>query len=291
MAEPNIHTAASKLGSDRHAIEAKLRQHRRKRPGIAVLRASEVNKILTGRYGRQFPDDDAGRDDLFIWLLARSHRGDGEPELRPFIRTKTPWMGESETAALLDRIYAAPTKLRADTWGRWLGLSDAVRTRLGITTIGAMDVPREQRQARRHARKVARRRELRRERGVRSRAEYENSLLAKRRPWEAFGIKRRAWERRGKPLPPADDASLTPSNLTYYRWGSHLRREGLGDRPVQVRGGQEPAKGCSLRSHTRSTEGASFKKKELAREEETADIPCPSLAWAAAAPQLPMVSP
>ena len=53
---------------------------------------------------------------------------------------------------LIADIAAHPIRWRADKLAHRVGLTDATRTRLGITTIGAIDVTREERAARRRER-------------------------------------------------------------------------------------------------------------------------------------------
>jgi hypothetical protein len=88
-------------------------------------------------------------------------------------------------------------RISADALARHLHVSDAERTALRIWTIGAFDVPR--------AKRIKRRKENRRlaaqaRRRARNATPREQSY-SRTKPWEAFGIKRRAWERRGKPTP------------------------------------------------------------------------------------------
>ncbi len=59
---------------------------------------------------------------------------------------------------------------------------------------------------------------------MKSRDQYLAGSLSRTEPWKAFGIKRRAWERRGKPTPPPHDAGLTPSILLLTCQVSDLRR-------------------------------------------------------------------
>jgi hypothetical protein len=82
-----------------------------------------------------------------------------------------------------------PRKWRADTLGQRLGLLDSVRTKLGITTVRPIDVPKEQLEQRRRERWNAKQRKQ-------TRAEYEGNSLSRAKPWEAEGIHRRTWEQR-----------------------------------------------------------------------------------------------
>jgi hypothetical protein len=67
---------------------------------------------------------------------------------------------------------------------------------LKIVTIGACDLLKAERTARRKAKARQRDEARRRTAGAETRAEYETNSLSKTRPWEAEGISRRTWERR-----------------------------------------------------------------------------------------------
>ena len=87
-----------------------------------------------------------------------------------------------------------------DIIGRRLMLSDADRTHLRITAIGAYDVDKKAREARRRAKKRARDQkraaEKRAAAGCQTRAEYLAGSLSRRQPWAALGISKRTYYRR-----------------------------------------------------------------------------------------------
>src|SRR4051812_45891384 len=114
---------------------------RRVRPSKMTLRNADVRRVLEDRYKGAFPDDDAGRDDIFLALQARAPLGEGEIDLRKYITRVAPWMTVGDSSRLLDRVFEKPLKFKADTLGRHLGLTDAKRTELKAFTIGAIDVP------------------------------------------------------------------------------------------------------------------------------------------------------
>jgi hypothetical protein len=100
-----------------------------------------------------------------------------------------PWMGDDELAVLVRRVLARPYRWRGDTLGEKIGLIDAVRTKLRITTIGAIDVPKPERERRRRERWNAKRRKLTRE-------QYLADTITKAEPWKAEGVSRATWYRR-----------------------------------------------------------------------------------------------
>jgi hypothetical protein len=103
---------------------------------------------------------------------------------------------EADALAILEQADGMPQHRTADSLARFLGVTYPQRQRLGITTIGSVDVSRR---ARRLMRKRARRlywERRRRSRGARPRTEYVESSLMRIEPWKAEGISRRTWYRR-----------------------------------------------------------------------------------------------
>jgi hypothetical protein len=82
-----------------------------------------------------------------------------------------------------------------DKLGRYLRLSDATRTRIGIHTIGAYDLSKRQRTLRRKQKARERQERLRRRRG----ALPHSQSLSRTKPWEVEGISRPTWYRRQQP--------------------------------------------------------------------------------------------
>lgn len=199
------------------------RRHRY-RPARSTLINAHVRRVLVYRYGRELPDDDAGRADLFVALQALAATGTGEPNVRLQMEAMAPWMKEPEATALMSRVYAKLLRYRADTLARALGVTDELRTELRIWTIGSTDVTAAERRARRNARKSARRRTNRRAAGAKS----QDSSLSRTKPWAALGQSRATWYRQRR-----RETGLTPSILT--------TSSGVGDKTVSPRGGRGPA--------------------------------------------------
>ena len=108
-----------------------------------------------------------------------------------------PWILRQvrQVDAILDRI--PPRRWSADALGKLLHVSDVERTMLRIYTIGSYDVPKAKRIKRRKEKRRLADQARRRDNGSKPREQS----FSRTKPWEAFGIKRRAWERRGKPMP------------------------------------------------------------------------------------------
>jgi hypothetical protein len=126
----------------------------RKRFSIAALRVAELTRLFRKRWGVTLPDDDAGRDDLWIIFQHQACLRNPRERMLNFAQIFAPWLDEREREEMFDEILRNPPQLySADNLGARLGLSDAERTELGIKTIGAIDCNKEQREARRKLKK------------------------------------------------------------------------------------------------------------------------------------------
>jgi hypothetical protein len=168
------------------------------------VRFHDLEKVFAHCWrGAELPDDDAGRDHLYIAACHIWHLGKKcgpIATLKAWAAQWAPWCGPDELQALIDRVDANPRKWTADELAHELGLyvlPFSVRQALGITTIGSIDVDKEGRQQRRAANSTSRSETRRREGGAVPRSEW---LLANNanhtEPWAALGISRRTYYRR-----------------------------------------------------------------------------------------------
>ena len=97
---------------------------------------------------------------------------DPRGRMTTWLSTWAPWMPPGEAAGLIERAIAKPTRYRADTLARRLNLHLAERTLLNVTTIGAVDKPKKQRDAERRERNRLAKEKQRRARGAKPRAIY-----------------------------------------------------------------------------------------------------------------------
>src|SRR5262249_18031434 len=118
---------------------------------------------------------------------------------------------EAEASAITEEASITRKHRTADNLARFLGVTYEQRQRLGLTTIGSVNVKRTDRREIRRIRDKVKHRDKRRAAGVRPRDEYEANSLSRTQPWRERGMSRRTWERhRNK----ARDASVsTPSLL------------------------------------------------------------------------------
>jgi hypothetical protein len=141
-------------------------------------------------------------------------------------------------------------RMRADTLARHLSVNDTERTALRIWTIGANDMSKAERAKRRKDKHRLREQSRRQARGGNPR----EASFSRTKPWEAFGIKRRAWERRGKPTPPRRKFVRTPTTQirahdTYLPSGHEFAslstaaaKTPAGAGYLRLRGGRTPRK-------------------------------------------------
>jgi hypothetical protein len=179
------------------------RHYKRKRKPFmyADKRIEEIEPVMFGRYGEVLPDDEMGR--RFVTVLA-NHMGEAK-RIRIMLANHAPWYPEDDADDLIRRVERRRTKLSADSLAKYLNVTYAERTKYGLRTIGAYDMPKEERTKLRRERYQERKRELdrvwqekrRRANGAKPQAES----ASRTKPWLAAGFKSRStWERHGKPV-------------------------------------------------------------------------------------------
>jgi hypothetical protein len=215
---------------------------RKRTPSVAVLRNSNLRKFLVIRYGNvEWPDDDAGRGDLWLAVHSLTTVGKDDFACRAFIQSKAPWLSESDTVAMLNRAYALPRPYSATKLGQELGLTDAQRTELQLWHIESIDVSKAVLIARKKRRKARRRTQRRRELGA-----VPHEISARRnRPWLNHGMSERVYYRwieklekaiaaQGKLACNKSGSKMTPRKLTYLSGGQNAARN-VTDRVTMAR--------------------------------------------------------
>ncbi|MET4233381.1 hypothetical protein ABIA85_006674 [Bradyrhizobium sp. LA6.10] len=166
---------------------------RRKPTAKQNRRMRDVEAFFEHRYrGRQLPDDDSGRADLWIGAHHVYHYGDPDRKIRAWAFQWAPWLPEDELAELIERVCKRPLKWKADTLGKRLRATRDEIASLGIVTFGAFDDSTRKRAKRRQKRKNDRRRARRLAAGATPRT----ASKARVKPWKALGISRSTWYRR-----------------------------------------------------------------------------------------------
>jgi len=115
---------------------------------MTLIRLRELERLFKHRYGRFLPDDDAGMDDL---VVAANHiawlRGEVIAHILAWARAWAPWLSSDQAERVAERVASEPRKFTADALAWRLRLSMAERTALKITTIGAFDMSKVEREA------------------------------------------------------------------------------------------------------------------------------------------------
>lgn len=182
-------------------FSTKQKHGKRRRPSpmqLLGLRMRDLTMLFRSRYGGAtlLPDDDAGREDLFVAVNHLACLAHPRKHISSWIETWAPWLTIAEQRDLVGPALASPQRWKADALAWRLRLTKEQRNMLGITTIGAIDEGKAARTKRRRQRERERRMANRRAKGAIPRAEYEQKALSRAKPWEAEGISRASWYRR-----------------------------------------------------------------------------------------------
>ena len=180
-----------KQQADHHEV-AKKYARKRKHSAKTYRRICELEVVFADHYGAVLPDDDAGLDDVLVMAHHLAHLDEPGRRIAAWVRDWAPWHSDDRTAELIEVVLRKPLKWSADKLADRIGLDDATRTRLGITTIGAIDCKKAKRAALRRNRKNVARQARRLEAGAKPHA----ASVEQMKPWITLGISRRTYYRR-----------------------------------------------------------------------------------------------
>jgi hypothetical protein len=115
---------------------------------VRRLRYGALLKLFRHRYGYEFPDDDAGRDDLFVLLCVVSLAPSAsDKKIAHTIEMWAPWMSADEAEMYVEHINRLTITERmpaAKELGERLNLTNAERERLKLWPIKPVDMSVEQ---------------------------------------------------------------------------------------------------------------------------------------------------
>ena len=177
-----------------------------------------MRRLEIERYARDL--DVADTDDFRIFLIAWQWHNPNSKDPAGALMMAAQRMGgaitEEQAEQIIEEADIIPKRRTADALGRWLRLSDAMRTALKICTIGSFDVSCRQRALRRKERNRASKEMKRRAAGKKTRVEYLAAAISNTQPWRAEGISRRTWYRRRgvaqvRPHPPLSPCGTGPA--------------------------------------------------------------------------------
>jgi hypothetical protein len=181
-------------GAQSRAASAQPRRPSKKRkcPFPLHLRRKQLARLVVRRHNR-LPHDG------WTYIKVAAEHCPYGPDRRDallhwFVLVCAPVLSRRQADDILDRV--PPRRWSADALGKHLRVTDAERATLRIYTIGSYQTPKAERvRLRKEKDRLAA--HARRRRGG---AKPREQCFSRTKPWEAFGIKRRAWERRGKPM-------------------------------------------------------------------------------------------
>jgi hypothetical protein len=164
---------------------------------LRCLRHGCFKSLFADRYHTRgyyhFPDDDGGRDDLWLWVESTSlAQCKPREKMRHILDLWAPWMSPEERDAYVEHVWGLDFYQRiksAKELGERLGVTNAERERLKLWQFKPIDMTDEELAAHRKRKNNERRRTKRSQ----TRAEYLASCTGK--PWEAEGISRAKWYR------------------------------------------------------------------------------------------------
>jgi len=178
---------------------------------IRRLRYGALIKLFNKRYGPHgyvFPDDHAGRDDLWL-LLSNTSLAANEPKkkMRHVIQLWAPWISAEEAERYIEHVYGLDWYERTETAeaiGRRLGLTNAERQALKLWPFKPIDATDDEIEAERKARRQASKLAKRRAKGIKPRTPSN-------KPWIAMGISRATYYRqRETPVVPTIVTKVEP---------------------------------------------------------------------------------
>lgn len=133
---------------------------------MAAIRISELVRWLGSVVGAgtELEPSKRSADIARIFVHHFVVLSDGNRKASDWLQTYCPWIERRDCEHMITEANHCPLKWTADKLAWKIGLTDAQRTELKITTIGAIDCSREQRATRRKAKRAELMRQLRAER-------------------------------------------------------------------------------------------------------------------------------
>ncbi|MGY3344683.1 MULTISPECIES: hypothetical protein [unclassified Bradyrhizobium] len=181
--------------------------------GILAIRIAELSRVLLDRYGETLPADDAGRDDAFVMACHLAHIRRGDRAILGWLALRAPWMPTADADELVAAAMRLQLRWTADRLAQRIGLTYADRTRLGLRTIGSIDVTADQRREMRKAKDRDRKRDRRRDKAANATETIAAVSLNKSQPWRSEGISRSTWYARRRTVGQPASAAYSPINM------------------------------------------------------------------------------
>ena len=179
---------------------------------LRCLRYGSIIRLCRGHFPKGvFPDDAMGRAHLFqLVCVASLAPAFADKKVEHLIGLWAPWMPEQEVADLtehLGRLTMSERWFSPREIGKILYCTNAERERWALWQILPCDMTDDELAAFRTDKRRKQLEKRRRDKGVRSKAEYLAELAGRPKPWEAEGIHRRTWEKRRRKAARCDSGS------------------------------------------------------------------------------------
>jgi hypothetical protein len=211
-------------------------RRQRKNFDFTAKRRREI--VLHARYVGAADTEDFSRW-LIAWVWHNRKAKDQIWSVMNAARNMGREITEAEASEITEEASITRRHLSADNLARFLGVTFEQRQRLGLTTIGSVNVKKgARRELRRRNNRLAKEAK-RRAKGMRPRVEYEGNSLSATKPWKAMNMCRRTWERHrnkarvaspGTPsFLPSEDTPATPGGSERDFRGSGCATQRKGD--------------------------------------------------------------
>jgi hypothetical protein len=180
------------VGRDqRQQREKKMKRRRGGTFDLAAKRRREI--VLHARAMGAADTEDFSRW-LVAWVWHNRKAADQIWSVMNAARNMGREITEAEAAAIIEEASITRKRLSADNLARFLGVTYEQRQRVGLTTIGSINVSKRARKELRTRQNRLAHERRRRAMGMRPQSES----LSRSKPWEKDGMSRRAWYRRNK---------------------------------------------------------------------------------------------
>lgn len=192
----------SKASAHREVAERYARMARRragtvpKSRTMAAARISELTRLFDDLWGQaRIEESDTGYQAARVMAHHIGKLRQAPRRISDWLQHCASWMGMAERERLISEVDECPLKWTADKLAWKFKVTLEQRTRLKLTTVGAIDLPKAERIKRRARAKRDRMAANRQAQGAMSRAEYRKAVKSAA-PWIEQGISRASWYRR-----------------------------------------------------------------------------------------------
>lgn len=163
-----------KLWSTKRRRPARSAKVGKRNAAMAALRLADLTRWMDDVFGAGVELDPSTRSEDIVRIFVHHFPPlrDGTRRASEWMLTYAPWISRRDREAMISESAQCQIFLCADKLGWKLGLTDEQRTRLRITTIGAVGVSKEMRAARRRKAHAERQRRLRAAKAAAKRAHH-----------------------------------------------------------------------------------------------------------------------